>query len=71
MRRENPKPSDFPKGARVRVIDRCTAPALLNQVGTVGPPNPKYQFRVAVHFYIDRDFREICFHPSELETIEE
>ncbi|MDZ7619644.1 MAG: hypothetical protein U1E05_21810 [Patescibacteria group bacterium] len=71
MSRENPQPTDFAKGAKVRVIDSCTAPAFLNMVGTVSPPNPKYPFRVPVCFYIDRDFRELCFHPSELELVEE
>lgn len=71
MRRDNPQPTDFPKGARVRVIDSCTAPGLLNQVGTVGPPSARYQFRVTVQFCIDRDFRDVYFHPSELELVEE
>jgi len=71
MNRDNPQPTDFVKGDRVRVVDSCTAPSLLNHVGTVGPPNAKYQFRVAVQFYIDRDFRELFFHPSELELLKD
>ena len=71
MSRDNPQPTDFPKDARVRVVDSCTAPALLNQVGTVAPPDAKYKFRVAVQFYIDRDFTVVYFHPSELELVEE
>jgi hypothetical protein len=68
--RDNPQPTDFPKGAHVRVVDSFTAPGYLNKVGTVAPPNAKYQFHVAVQFYIDRDFIEVCFHPCELELVE-
>ena len=71
MSRDNPQPTDFPKGARVRVVGSCTAPGLLKEVGTVAPPNAKYQFRVAVQFYIKREFSEVCFHPSELALVEE
>ncbi len=71
MNRSNSLPNDFRQGARVRVVDSCTAPDLLGQVGTVGKPDAKYQHRVAVQFYLDRDFRKVFFHPSELELIED
>lgn len=70
MGRDNPRTSDFKKGARVRVVNSCTAPGLDGQIGTVDQPHAKYPFRVAVEFY-DRDFRTVYFHPSELEFVEE
>jgi hypothetical protein len=71
MARSNQSPADFREGDRVRVIDSCTAPGLLGKIGTVGKPNAKYQYRVTVRFYLDRNFREVFFHPSELEIVEE
>ena len=71
MAKSNKFPTDFRQGDRVRVIDSCTAPGLLGRIGTVGQPNTQYQHRVAVRFYLDRDFREVYFHPSELEVVNE
>ena len=71
MARSNQHPTDFKQGDHVRVVDPCTAPDLLGYDGTVGKPNAKYQYRVAVQFYLNRDFREVFFRPSELELIEE
>jgi hypothetical protein len=71
MNRSNSLPTDFSQGDRVRVVDSCTAPGLLGHVGTVAKPNAKSQYRVAVQFYVDRESREVFFHPSELEHIED
>ncbi len=71
MAKSNPLPSDFRQGDRVRVVGSCTAPNLLGNAGTVGKPDAKYQYRVRVRFYLDRDFREVFFQPSELELVEE
>jgi len=71
MSRDKPRTSDFKKGARVRVVNSCTAPGRDGQIGTVDQQHAKYQFQVAVQFYIDRDFTTVYFHPSELEFVEE
>ena len=71
MTMDNSPPQYFKHGDRVRVVDSCTAPHMLHKVGTVGRHEPKYRHRVTVRFYIDRDFRDIYFHPSEIELVED
>ncbi len=63
--------SDFKLGAHVRIVDSSTDPTRDGQVGTVTKSDAKYQFRVAVQFYLNRDSRVVFFHPSELELIED
>jgi hypothetical protein len=71
MNRNNSIPSDFRPGAQVRIVDSSTAPGLTGEVGTVLEPDDKYRFRVGVRLYVNRDFRDVYFHASELERIED
>lgn len=57
----------FRQGDRVRIPNSVTASAPNGLTGMVNEPNGRYPNRVAVGFYLDREYREVCYHPSELE----